>query len=210
MATILALDLSYTGTGIAVWRDGRVSATTVRTARPQHDHNGWEWPRRQRHIVAAVLAVLARATQPVLCVKEQRIQSLDVAGASALDLAGLHAVVEYVLAAKAVPVAHVNLTHIKAYATGKGNASKDAMLAAARLELSRLLVVANDNEADALYLLAMAVERYGHGDRATRLCLSTPLRRAVLAKVAWPHFARPAELAATPTVSRREIEEARA
>lgn len=203
MTTILALDLSYTGTGMAIWRDGRVSLTTVRTRRPDHDRNGWEWPRRQRYILGPILEVLRRATPPVLVVKERRIESLDVAGASALDLAGLHAVVDYALAAKGVPIAGVNLTHLKSYATAKGNAPKDVVLRSAILELGPLIMPANHDEADALWLLAMAVHHYGAGDKMTRLAYDTSHRRTILGRIAWPVWATPAQLAETPTASRR-------
>lgn len=54
------------------------------------------------------------------------------------------------------PYAGVPVGEIKRYATGKGNASKDAMVDAMRgLGFS----VSDDNEADALALLMLAIER---------------------------------------------------
>ena len=50
---------------------------------------------------------------------------------------------------------------IKKYATGKGNASKDVMLAAAR-ERWRDIDVIDDNHADALWLLDLAEKEFGH------------------------------------------------
>lgn len=48
-------------------------------------------------------------------------------------------------------------TEIKKHATGKGNANKDAMIAAAR---ERWAGVTDDNQADALWLLDLATREY--------------------------------------------------
>jgi Holliday junction resolvasome RuvABC endonuclease subunit len=179
---VVGLDLSYTGTGIARWSGGRLSVRTVRTERPDHDHNGWSWPRRQLQIVQAIVRQLGQVGDQVLVCKEDRLPSMDVAGNSALDLAGLHAVVDYVLASRQVPIAKVNLMHLKQYATGKGNATKDDMVAAA--ERTFPILVANDNEADALWLLAMALHKYGAP------LTQVPVARAVkIDRTTWPVFA---------------------
>lgn len=49
-------------------------------------------------------------------------------------------------------------TEIKKHATGKGNAKKDAMIAAARAKWQN---VKDDNEADARFLLDLAEKEYG-------------------------------------------------
>lgn len=49
-------------------------------------------------------------------------------------------------------------SEIKKHATGKGNANKDAMLAAAKAKWPN---VGDDNEADAKFLLELAMKEYG-------------------------------------------------
>ena len=57
-----------------------------------------------------------------------------------------------------IPYQGVQVGTIKKHATGKGNAGKDAMIAAAR---ARGFDPQDDNEADALALLAWAIEEEG-------------------------------------------------
>ncbi len=59
-----------------------------------------------------------------------------------------------------IPYQGVPVGTIKKHATGKGNASKDEMLAAARL---RGHVPADDNEADALAILHWAIQIHHDG-----------------------------------------------
>jgi len=74
---------------------------------------------------------------------------------------------------------------LKRYATGKGNAGKPQMVAEAIRRLG--YTGHDDNECDALWLRAMALDHYGHP-----LCPMPAANRAALEKVAWP------ELAVTP------------
>jgi Holliday junction resolvasome RuvABC endonuclease subunit len=59
---------------------------------------------------------------------------------------------------RGVPYAGVPVGTIKRHATGKGNANKDAMMAAAR---ARGFSPADDNEADAIAILLWALETRG-------------------------------------------------
>jgi len=59
---------------------------------------------------------------------------------------------------RGVPYRGVPVGTIKRHATGKGNASKEAMIAAAR---SRGFAPADDNEADAIAILHWAIETNG-------------------------------------------------
>lgn len=205
MTAIVGLDLSLSATGLA-WRgyNGEVQVTTVRTSRQEHPA-GWGPALRYRRIVVEVLRHVRHDT---LVVKEQRLENLDTPSNSMLDLAGLHAVVEYALAAAFVPFVDVNLQVLKAYAV-KGHASKDEMVAAARDQLcgrpvvwrpsptaeplySQLPHVFNDNEADALWLLAMACQKYG------RPLHRPPVHRAArIDKIQWPHWRWPIDVEAT-------------
>ena len=59
---------------------------------------------------------------------------------------------------RGVPYEGVPVGTIKRFATGKGNANKDAMIAAAR---ARGFSPADDNEADAIAILFWALETMG-------------------------------------------------
>jgi Holliday junction resolvasome RuvABC endonuclease subunit len=59
---------------------------------------------------------------------------------------------------RGVPYEGVPVGTIKRHATGKGNANKDAMIAAAR---ARGFSPADDNEADAIAILFWALETNG-------------------------------------------------
>ena len=59
---------------------------------------------------------------------------------------------------RGVPYQGVPVGTIKIHATGKGNAPKEAMIAAAR---ARGFAPADDNEADALAILLWAIETRG-------------------------------------------------
>jgi crossover junction endodeoxyribonuclease RuvC len=80
-----------------------------------------------------------------------------------------------------VPVVEVTPASLKKYATGKGNAGKDTVL----LEVARrypTVMVANNNEADALVLAAMGCHHLtGHG-----LTILPAAHVAALAAVTWP------------------------
>jgi hypothetical protein len=74
---------------------------------------------------------------------------------------------------------------VKLFATGKGNAPKDVVLTAA---IQKLQYAGNDhNEADALWLLEMAVQHYHslppHGEYQDR----------ALEPISWPTLSTPTE-----------------
>jgi Holliday junction resolvasome RuvABC endonuclease subunit len=79
-------------------------------------------------------------------------------------------------------VAFVQPSQLKRYATGKGNASKAEVLVAAvkRLDYEG----ADDNEADALWLRAMALDHYGYP-----VATVPASHREALGKVDWPEIA---------------------
>lgn len=179
MTTVLGLDLSLSATGLAKWHNGAVRVYTIRTAPPPHNHNGWAQAYRHRLIARE----LVRHIEPgaTVVAKEARLDSIDVPGNSMLDMAAVHAVVDYVLAAQGVPIAHVNLVYPKGYATGNARASKEDMVAAARMRLGAHVECFNHNEADALWLLAMAMQHYG-----APLCPADPKQVGKLDRITWP------------------------
>lgn len=78
-----------------------------------------------------------------------------------------------------VPFVEVNPSALKKYATGKGNAPKESVLAAA---IRRLDYGGDDhNDADALWLLTMALDHYG-----LETARVPEAHRAGLVAVQWP------------------------
>lgn len=83
-----------------------------------------------------------------------------------------------------VPIALVNVQHLKIYATGKGGATKTQMGVAAHSRAG--LEFRNEDECDAWWLRALGLDHFGHP------VVDMPqLNRAVLAKVHWPLLAEP-------------------
>jgi crossover junction endodeoxyribonuclease RuvC len=83
-----------------------------------------------------------------------------------------------------IPYAVVSPTSLKKYVTGKGNASKDEVLAAAIRRYPTAPISGND-EADAYALRAMGLDHLGHP------AVEMPkAQRAALDKITWPEVAR--------------------
>ncbi|MBM0256362.1 crossover junction endodeoxyribonuclease RuvC [Micromonospora sp. 4G55] len=176
VTTVLGIDASLTATGIAAWRDGRLSTATIRTTPEMGDH------RTRRHHIAAQIAPYV--TRNTLAVKEA-VPLYKGKGArdNALELSALGGVIEDALLMRWVRIVIVQPTQVKQFATGSGAADKDQMVAAAREQIG--VHVANDNEADALWLAAMGLHRYGRPLDPHRL---PAMRARLLAKLAeqWP------------------------
>ncbi len=97
---------------------------------------------------------------------------------SAGELGGI---VRVALFEAGIPVVEVAPASLKKYATGKGNAPKEAVLAAA---IRRLGFEGHDhNESDALWLLHMALDHFEAPG-----CVDVPkVHREALTAVQWPH-----------------------
>ncbi len=170
MTTVVGFDGSLSSSGLAVWRDGRWSFDTIRT--------GPQTPLERRW--STITARLRHATTPgALVVIESVFRGGQ--GHAATDLAMLHGIVRHRLHVWAVPYALVQTQHLKQFATGRGNATKEQMVAAARDRLG--LPLSSDDQADAAWLAAMALHRYG-----LPLCPATALQDAVAAGVRWPQW----------------------
>lgn len=78
-----------------------------------------------------------------------------------------------------VPWVEISPATLKKYACGKGNAPKDQVLVAAVQRLG--VTPANSDEADAAWLRAMALDRYGHP-----LTVMPKINRGALYVVDWP------------------------
>jgi crossover junction endodeoxyribonuclease RuvC len=97
-----------------------------------------------------------------------------------LTRAGLwHIVMEYIDNAS-IPYAIVSPTSLKKYVTGRGNASKDEVIAAAIRRWPDAPINGND-EADAYALQAMGLDQLGHPPAAMPM-----VHREALTKVTWP------------------------
>lgn len=177
---LLSLDLSLAATGIASthsWRgEPGLCCDTIHTRRSTPD--GIDHPR----IAAVVAAIRPYLTaKPDLAVIEW-LPQFDGHGDMSLRLAELHGVVKHYLWLQKVPVADVQPPQLKIYATGKGNATKTAVRAAITARVGRLVHIADDNQADAVTLLAMASAHYG---QPMEQAPSDKHRRALDA-VRWP------------------------
>lgn len=95
----------------------------------------------------------------------------------------LGGVVRVALYEAGIPFLEVSPKEIKKYATGKGNASKEAVYGAAVHRAGREF--ATTDEADAWWLLQMALAHYGLPHVPMPV-----VNRAVLDKIAWPTLAR--------------------
>ncbi len=158
--TVIGLDVSLTRTGIAVWRDGRMTTTST-VSQPI---GAQSWDQRNTRIVGQARAITGwlqdNTPKPDLAVIEAPILHGPQTG-SFFDRSGLwHGVYSKLRSSGwRIPVAVVNVATLKAWATGKGNADKAMMLHAARREWPGVL---NDDEADAGWLAAMGAAKLGH------------------------------------------------
>jgi Holliday junction resolvasome RuvABC endonuclease subunit len=179
VTTIVGLDGALTRSGLAVWRDGRVTMRTIHTAPHEPAEVRWRricgqvWPVLSSHCFVLIEGVFKGAK-----------------GRVALDLAMLHGVIRNGLHARAIPFAIADNTQIKQYATGNGHATKQQMEDMARLRLG--VQPGDDNQADAVWMVAMVRHRYG-----APMCDTTKTQADVLDRINWPQWT----LTPTPTLT---------
>lgn len=174
LPTVVAFDLSLTASGIA-YRDG--TTTTVKTRSADGD-------RRLLQIAeAARIAVggehLGLGPAPDLVVLEDIPQN----SFAAKPISMVHGVVRSVLLEAGVPYALVTAATLKAYATGKGNGDKTAMVMAAYKRAGREFP--DDNQCDAWWLWLAGLDHLG-----APLVELPKVQRDRLAKVKWPEVSR--------------------
>ncbi len=180
---IIGLDLSLTGTGIAATHSGagqsRLWCTTIaprrRPSETTIDHH------RLHDIISAVTGLASM--KPDLVVIEKPLQRSGQ-GDTSIRLAELHGPVKHWLWARGIRYVDVNLTHVKQYATGSGNADKPTVLSSVISTYGRLLHIADHNQADAVSLLAMALDAYGQP-----LAEVPDTHRRALKATKWPELA---------------------
>jgi Holliday junction resolvasome RuvABC endonuclease subunit len=150
--TILALDLG-TQTGWALrGRDGAITTGTVCFKPQRFEGGGMRYLRFKRWLDE--LALVANEPQAVYFEEVSRHAGVDASHAYGGFLGQLTAWCEH----RAIPYQGVPVGTIKKHATGKGNADKQAMIAAMQ---AKGFHPADDNEADALGLLLWAMELHG-------------------------------------------------
>ena len=141
MGARLALDLG-TNTGWAICRDGVTASGTASFKVGRYEGGGMRYMRFQRW-----LDEMARDGLDSIYFEEvRRHAGTDAAHVYGGLLATLTAWCEH----HGIPYQGIPVGTIKKHATGKGNANKEAMIAAA---VARGFAPVDDNEADALALL---------------------------------------------------------
>lgn len=182
MKTIIAIDPSLSATGLAVWRAGQpLYLGTVHT-QSWEDVNGWTMPNRLDRIVRAVTGFISPGETIATIEGQIKPSNEAMRGTSTLDVAQLRGALTLDLYREQVPINIVHPSTLKAYVK-PGRCNKADMLREARTVLGAKNVVDNDNEADAFWLLAMTLHRYGYP-----VCRRTPRRKTFVEKVDWWHF----------------------
>ncbi|SNT10111.1 crossover junction endodeoxyribonuclease RuvC [Antarctobacter heliothermus] len=150
--TLLALDLGTT-TGWALRApDGLITSGTASFRNGRFDGGGMRYLRFTNW-----LGELERLSGPIAAIWFEEVRRH--AGTDAAHVyGGLMATLTAWAELHNVPYEGVPVGTIKRFATGKGNANKDAMIAAAR---ARGFTPADDNEADAIAILLWALETHG-------------------------------------------------
>jgi Holliday junction resolvasome RuvABC endonuclease subunit len=152
LRTVLALDLGTT-TGWAICSfDGLITSGTVSFKPSRYDGGGMRYLRFTNW-----LTEIDRLSGPIEAIYFEEVRR-HIGTDAAHVFGGLLAVLTSWGELRGVPYQGVPVGRIKRHATGKGNANKEAMVAAAR---ARGFSPADDNEADAIALLLWALETKG-------------------------------------------------
>lgn len=174
LPAVLGLDLSTRRTGVA-FPDGGTYAWTP--LRPNMDSGA------RLHVLLSALTATLRRFEPALLVVEDVAPGTYPLAVKALGK--LQGVAELAAYEVRTPIVFVNPSTLKRYATGRGNADKEAMVAAAEAAGAE---VGGHDEADAWLLRALGVAGLGGPD-----LLDGPdpgHRLEVVAKHTWPVVAR--------------------
>lgn len=164
---VVGLDLSLVATGIAHLRGGEHVTDTL----PMATLDGIVRLRRIREVIGDLLS-------PTVALVVVEGPSYGSVGAGQHERGGLWWIVRDLLWTRNLPTAVVPPSSLKLYATGKGNAGKDAMLLAAARRWPTF--AGGNDEADALWLAAMGADALGCGH------VVPEAHRKALGKVTWP------------------------
>lgn len=153
----VGLDLSMTHTGIAiVYGNGAISTTSVTSTGKKTDTVLMK-AARLRDLADTILVAVPADVQHVVV----EGPSFGSTGAAAHDIAGLWWMVVDTLLAHHFPIVIVAPSTAKKYATSRGNASKDEVIATVVRRYPQADVLDN-NEADAVVLAAIGARLAGH------------------------------------------------
>lgn len=178
MAVVVGLDLSLTGTGLAAITTHGDVHTRLLTSKPAGDT-----VEARAHRLAGLAEQIVHwcTGADLVCIERPAYSSNS---GSVTDRAGLWWLVcARLIRGLRVPVVDVVNNHLKVYATGKGNAGKDAVLAETVRRYGLLVpTLADNNEADSLQLAALG---WHHLTGAPLVDLPQTHIRA-LAAIKWP------------------------
>jgi Holliday junction resolvasome RuvABC endonuclease subunit len=166
---ILGLDLSLTGTGVAISSGPRTISYKKKTGDREEP--------RLDYIRTQILTTVETETIGLVVMEGLAFGSQM---GKQTERAGLAWLVRIALWKRDIPYAVVPPTCLKQYLTGKGNASKEEMVIEAVRAFPQY-VFKDNNQADALTLLAMGYDRIG-----SPLITRPAKNRQSLNKVAWP------------------------
>lgn len=152
ITTLLALDLGTTMGWALHGRDNAIASGTITFKPGRFEGGGMRFLRFSRWL--GELHAVSQGIHALYFEEVRRHAGVDAAHIYGGFLGQLSAWCE----AKSVPYQGVPVGTIKKHATGKGNASKQAMIASARAQGHRPF---DDNEADAIALLRWAIDTRG-------------------------------------------------
>lgn len=170
---VFGVDLSLTRTGIAA-PEGNAGVL-----KPVY---GSKEPERRLRWVRDEVVTLARSHRAALVCMEGF--SFGSKGRALDQIHGLGWLVRIALREASVPYVIVPPSVLKRYATGRGNADKAAMQMAAQKRLGYDTDRPDDNEVDALWLRALALDAYG----CPAVTVPKAQRDGSIAAVTWPRI----------------------
>lgn len=175
---ITALDLSLASTGVAEWEDGARRSWTFGGVGKRTDTVQQRYARLYDMADQAVDAAVNGHQVADIALVEAH--TFAAKGGSQHDRSGYWWLVVSGLIRAGIPVVEVSPSQIKQFATGKGNAPKDAVLMAVVRRHPDLEFDTND-EADAITMVDMALARWDHD-----LFDPTVYQQKAMEKIVWP------------------------
>lgn len=171
---ILGLDLAAESTGVAL-PDG--STLTIKAPKPAGKTRVLtDDLKRLCHIGGEIEQALALQPPDLVVIEDY---APGIRSRAAHRLAEVGGVVRLACHHAGVPIALVNVMHLKIYATGSARVEKGDMRIAALKRAGAEFP--NDDECDAWWLRAMGLDQYGHAPVAL-----PKAQRDALGKVTWP------------------------
>lgn len=153
----VGLDLSLTSTGVAIIRNGTATVRRI-TSKPNPKATSEQTAARLGLLVTEIVGAIPSSDATLVAIEGPSFAST---GGSQHERGGLWWLVRRALHVEGIDVVVVPPAVVKKYATGRGNAPKDQVLAAVVRRYPDVEVSGND-EADALVLAAIRARGAGH------------------------------------------------